>query len=120
MARLDPAAVARVLDLEDYQAALYVKLAEQAERQGIPREAIYHFAKYLDRIDWDPILSTSAEAAEILGVDDRSVTRTVSQSPEWMMPFIWARSKTGETVLRLWLTEKVRAFKKVYQPRGHM
>jgi len=107
-----------ILGLEDYQLELLHQLAAQAERQGIPREALPVLAKYVDRIDWDPILATPAEAAEILGVEERSLGNMVQSAFEWMAPFVWVRSKSGETVVRVWLAAKVRAYRRVRRGAG--
>jgi len=98
------------LGLEDYQLELLGQLVEQADRQGIPREVLPILAKYLDRIDWDPLLATPSAAAGILGVSERSLGDMIQSSFEWMAPFIWVRGPSGETVVRVWLAAKVRAF----------
>ncbi|MCB0218032.1 MAG: hypothetical protein H6648_08600 [Caldilineae bacterium] len=96
--------------LERYELDLALELAEQAAARKIPLEDIPALARNLDRIDWDAILVRVDGAAEIIGVDVRQVGNLIKSDFEWIAPTIWLRNDQGNTVTRLWLGAKVKAF----------
>jgi len=98
------------LGLADYQLDIYDTLLAQEDR-AIPREVLPILARWLDSIDFGPLLVGRQEAAKITQTSIRTVSYMVGRHPQWMRPLVEPTSGDGVTpLIQLWLEAKVRAY----------
>lgn len=98
------------LGLAEYQLEIYDTLLAQ-EGSPIPREILPILARWLDKIDFGPLLVGRPDAAKITETSTRTVSYMISRHPQWMRPLIEPTSGDGLTpVIQLWLVAKVRAY----------
>lgn len=103
---------AEELGLADYQWRIYRTLLAQPGSR-IPKDALPTLARWLDRIDFGPLLVTRVEAAEIMGVGLRTVERTAAKYPQWLSPLVHPYGTDGVTpIIELWLGAKVEGWRR--------